>query len=327
MNARQVVLEIRDLFVEINADRTKVKPVNGVSFAVREAETLVILGESGSGKSITGLAVMGLLAPEAKVTGGEIWLGDTDLQSLDDRARRSHLGTGVAMVFQDSLSSLNPTLTVGYQIAETILYRTKASRSEAKVEALSLMHRVGIAAAEERYGHYPHQFSGGMRQRVMIAIAIALRPRVLIADEPTTALDVTVQAQIMALLADLQSEYGMALVLITHDLGVAADIADRVAVMYAGKIVETTTTSELFSQPAHPYTAALLASMPQSANRGQRLSPIIGSPPSLASIPEGCSFHPRCAMARARCSVDVPTLETVSELHETACHYHDEVSR
>ena len=327
------LLQVRDLQVEFRTRDGVAKAVNGVNYSVRAGETLAILGESGSGKSVSSQAVMGILdSPPGFVTGGEIIFKGRDLLKLGNEERRKIRGAQMAMVFQDALSSLNPVLTVGYQLGE--MYRTHkgTSRKDAKLKAVELMEKVGIPGAKERVNQYPHQFSGGMRQRVMIAMALALEPDLIIADEPTTALDVTVQAQVMELLADLQREYNMGLILITHDLGVVADVADKIAVMYAGRIVETAPVHELYSRPSHPYTKGLLQSIPRLDQKGQELYAIKGLPPNLLRIPAGCAFNPRCPMAQEICRTEVPPLFAVTEEdgrelpgRGSACHFWKEV--
>jgi len=328
------VLEVDDLHVEFRTQHGVVRAVNGIHYAVRPGETLAILGESGSGKSVSAQAIMGILdTPPGFVTRGQIRFRGEDMLRMSAEDQRKIRGAGIAMVFQDALSALNPVFTVGAQIGEMFRVHRGTSRKEAKAKAVELMERVRIPAAKARVNDYPHQFSGGMRQRVMIAMAIALDPVVLIADEPTTALDVTVQAQIMRLLEDLQGETGMGLILITHDLGVVNEVADRVAVMYAGKIVETGVIDEVFTRPAHPYTEGLMASIPQAEAKKGRLRPIRGVPPNLAAIPSGCSFHPRCPRARTGavaepgrdCVTDVPALREVAAGRRAACHYSEEV--
>ena len=271
-------------------------------------ETLAVLGESGSGKSVTAQAVMGILdMPPAKIPAGRILFRGRDMLQMKAEARRRIRGPEIAMIFQDALSSLNPVFPVGWQIAEMFRVHRGMNRSDSKAEAVRLMDRVNIPAAKMRVNDYPHQFSGGMRQRVMIAMAIALDPAVLIADEPTTALDVTVQAQVMDLLAELRDERKMGLILITHDLGVvAADIADRINVMYAGSIVESAPVHDLYRAPAHPYTEGLLKSIPRLDQKGRELFAIDGLPPSLLAIPPGCSFHPRCPRGQDRCRAEAP---------------------
>ncbi len=320
------VLEVRDLHVEFRTRRGTLRAVNGVSWSLEPGETLAILGESGSGKSVSAQAIMGLIdSPPGFITEGEIRFRGEDLFALSEDRRRRIRGDGVAMVFQDALTALNPVFSVGWQIAETYRVHRGTSKREAYAKAAELLDRVGIPSAHERLNSYPHEFSGGMRQRAMIAMALALDPEVLIADEPTTALDVTVQAQIMDLLTELRSELGMGLVLITHDLAVVAENADRVAVMYAGRIVEEGTVSEVFTEPAHPYTLGLMHSIPPLHRRVAALDPIPGTPPNPARIPPGCPFHPRCAFARQHCREVEPPLERVGEGRASACHYWEEV--
>ncbi|AGJ57079.1 ABC transporter ATP-binding protein [Streptomyces sp. FT05W] len=317
-----MLLEVRDLHVEFHTRDGVAKAVNGVNYSVAEGETLAVLGESGSGKSVTAQAVMGILdMPPGRISGGEILFKDRDLLKLKADERRRIRGQEMAMIFQDALSSLNPVLSVGQQLGEMFVVHRGMSRGDARAKAIELMDRVRIPAARERVGDFPHQFSGGMRQRIMIAMAMALEPSLIIADEPTTALDVTVQAQVMDLLAELQRELNMGLILITHDLGVVADVADKIAVMYAGRIVETSPVHEIYQAPAHPYTKGLLRSIPRLDQKGQELYAIKGLPPNLLHIPPGCAFHPRCPMAQAVCRTDVPPLYTVDEERRSACHF------
>ncbi|MFE4452723.1 ABC transporter ATP-binding protein [Streptomyces sp. NPDC056796] len=317
-----MLLEVRDLHVEFHTRDGVAKAVNGVNYSVAEGETLAVLGESGSGKSVTAQAIMGILdMPPGKISGGEILFRDRDLLKLKGEERRRIRGQEMAMIFQDALSSLNPVLSVGQQLGEMFVVHRGMSRGDAKEKAIELMDRVRIPAARERVGDFPHQFSGGMRQRIMIAMAMALEPSLIIADEPTTALDVTVQAQVMDLLAELQRELNMGLILITHDLGVVADVADKIAVMYAGRIVETSPVHEIYRAPAHPYTKGLLKSIPRLDQKGQELYAIKGLPPNLLHIPSGCAFHPRCPMAQAVCRTDEPPLYTVDEERRSACHF------
>jgi oligopeptide transport system ATP-binding protein len=323
---KQTLLSVDDLAVEFRTRDGVVHAVDGVTYDLAAGETLAILGESGSGKSVSAQAIMGILdMPPAFITRGEVRFAGEDLLTLPEKRRRHVRGERISMIFQDALSALNPVYPVGWQIAEMFRTHRGTSRSEATRAAVELMDRVHIPSAAARVGDYPHQFSGGMRQRVMIAMAIALEPDILIADEPTTALDVTVQAQIMDLLSELQRDTGMGLILITHDLGVVAQVADRVAVMYAGRIVETASIDELYSQPAHPYTEGLIASIPRLEQKGNRLTPIGGAPPNLTRVPPGCSFHPRCPRARGNCRVDEPPLYDVGPGRASACHYYEEV--
>lgn len=320
------LLDVENLQVEFRTRDGVAKAVNGVSYTIAEGETLAVLGESGSGKSVTAQAVMGILdSPPGFVTGGQVRFRGTDLLALPEEARRQHRGRSLSMIFQDALSSLNPVFPVGWQIAEMFRVHYGTSRSEARKRAIELMDRVKIPAAAERVGNFPHQFSGGMRQRIMIAMAIALDPEVLIADEPTTALDVTVQAQVMQLLADLQTESRMGLVLITHDLGVVADVADKIVVMYAGRNMEQAPVEKIYARPAHPYTKGLLESIPRVDLKGQELAAIKGLPPSLNNIPPGCEFAPRCPFARERCVEERPALREVEPGRLAACHYAEEV--
>ncbi|MFJ4980665.1 dipeptide/oligopeptide/nickel ABC transporter permease/ATP-binding protein [Streptomyces coeruleorubidus] len=320
------VLVVDGLSVDVHTPAGPVHVVRRVGFSMRSGETLALLGESGCGKSMTAHAVAGLLDPVAEVVGGQVRLDGEDLLGLGARARRRLAGPGVAMVFQDALSALNPVLTVGTQLAEPFRIHEGVSRRAAKARAVELMERVGIPEARSRADAYPHQFSGGMRQRLLIATAVALRPRVLIADEPTTALDVTVQAQIMDLLRELRGEQRTALVLITHDLGLAAEHADRVAVMYAGTVVETGPVAEVFGKPHHPYTRGLLASVPAEQHRGSRLSSIPGSPPDPGTVPAGCAFRTRCPMARERCATHRPALTGTAAGRAAACHFGKELA-
>jgi oligopeptide transport system ATP-binding protein len=328
-------LEVDGLSVDIRTITGTVRAVNDVSFAAHRGETLALLGESGCGKSMTATALVGLLEPVADVVGGSARLADVDLLAVDKKKRLRLAGTELAIVFQDALTALNPLYTVGTQLAEPFRIHQGMSAKDAKRKAIDLMVRVGIPQPETRLNSYPHQFSGGMRQRLLIAMAVALNPSVLIADEPTTALDVTVQAQIMALLRDLRSEFHMAVVLITHDLALVAEEADRVAVMYAGNIVETGPVSEVFASPRHPYTKGLLNSVPVNAVRGEDLKSIGGAPPDLHSVPAGCVYQARCPLARDLCATKRPTLEAVSggadrpatfnSSRKAACHFKEEV--
>ncbi|GGZ42359.1 ABC transporter ATP-binding protein [Streptomyces inusitatus] len=317
-----MLLEVRDLHVEFRTREGTARAVNGVDYAVEEGRTLAVLGESGSGKSVTAQAVMGILdTPPGRITGGQILFQGEDLLKLKEEQRRRIRGAGMAMIFQDALSSLNPVLNVGDQLGEMFTVHRGLSRKAARARAVELMERVGIPGAEERVRQYPHQFSGGMRQRIMIAMALALEPALIIADEPTTALDVTVQAQVMELLAGLQRELNMGLILITHDLGVVADVADRIAVMYAGRIVETAPVHDIYRAPAHPYTRGLLESIPRLDQKGRELYAIKGLPPNLTRIPPGCAFNPRCPIAQDICRTDEPPLYEVAPGRRSACHF------
>ncbi|MER8102051.1 ABC transporter ATP-binding protein [Kitasatospora sp. NPDC094016] len=323
------LLEVDDLHVEFRTRDGVARAVNGVSYSVSAGETLAVLGESGSGKSVTAQAIMGILdTPPGRITGGRILYRGEDLLAMGSRARRFVRGQKIAMIFQDALSSLNPVLSVGYQLGEMFQVHRGASRKEARERAIELMDRVRIPAARQRVGDYPHQFSGGMRQRIMIAMALSMEPDLIIADEPTTALDVTVQAQVMDLLAELQHEFHMGLILITHDLGVVADVADTIAVMYAGRIVETAPVRDLYARPAHPYTRGLLDSIPRLDQKGQNLHAIKGLPPSLLKIPQGCAFNPRCDRVQDRCLTELPPLVPMVDAEgaelpgrRSACHF------
>jgi oligopeptide transport system ATP-binding protein len=320
------LLEVEDLRVEFRTQDGVAKVINGVTYHVNAGETLAVLGESGSGKSVTAQSIMGILdTPPGFVTGGQIRFHGDDMLKMDAEERRKIRGHGIAMVFQDALSALNPVYTVGFQIGEQFRIRQGMSRKDAKQRSIEMLDQVKIPHARQRINDYPHQFSGGMRQRVMIAMSLALDPEVLIADEPTTALDVTVQAQIMDLLAELQRERQMGMILITHDLGVVADVADRIAVMYAGRIVEEANVYDLYAQPAHPYTVGLLNSIPRLDEKGQELRTIKGLPPNLLKIPSGCPFHPRCPRAQQICVDEVPALRQVGPHRASACHFAEEV--
>ena len=321
-----LLLDVEDLHVEFHTDDGIAKAINGVSFQLRQGETLAILGESGSGKSVTAQAIMGILdMPPAVIPEGKIRYCGQDLLTMDEEQRRKTRGPEISMIFQDALSSLNPVFPVGWQIAEMFREHRGLNKSDALAQAIRLMERVQIPAERERVKAYPHQFSGGMRQRIMIAMAIALDPAVLIADEPTTALDVTVQAQIMALLEELQAERQMGLILITHDLGVVADVADRIAVMYTGRLVETADILPRCATPAPPYTRGLLESIPRLDQKGQTLAAIGGLPPNLLRIPPGCPFNPRCRMAQDVCRTDLPALREIRPGRFSACHFAEEV--
>ncbi len=315
------LLEIEDLSVSFRTDRGIVRAVQGVTLHVRAGETLAIVGESGSGKSVTALSILRLLGDAGSIDSGRIVFDGENLLELSEDAMRQIRGDRIAMIFQEPMSSLNPVLTIGKQVAEPIRLHRGLSWKKAYARAAELLERVRIPDAEGRLEDYPHHFSGGMRQRVMIAMALACRPRLIIADEPTTALDVTVQAQILELLKELTREADSALILITHDLGVVARYADRVAVMYAGRIVETASARTLYAQPAHPYTEGLMASIPGIEGEiGARLRTIEGQPPDLAHLPRGCPFAPRCGFALDACRAAPPPLEAVGDDHYRACY-------
>ena len=315
------LLEVKELHAEFRLDTGTVRAVNGISFSVDAGRTLAIVGESGSGKTATALSVLRLNPePPCVYPGGEILFQGRDLLTMPEKDLRSVRGKGIAMIFQDPMTSLNPVRTVGAQIAEALVRHEKLSRSAVKARVVQALREVHLANPEDRAGQYPHQFSGGMRQRVMIAMALACRPKVLIADEPTTALDVTVQAQIVELLGELKERHEMAIILITHDLGMVAQAADDVLVMYAGRAVERATVDDLFGAPMMPYTLALLRSVPRSDRpQGSATDPIPGAPPSLMHLPAGCPFEPRCSFARQECAHTVPRLETKARGHLAAC--------
>ena len=317
------LLSVTDLRTSFFTSRGEVQAVRGVSFELTPGEILGIVGESGSGKSITCMSLLGLLKANGRVVAGSALFEGQDLLKLDDRDLRKLRGDEIGMIFQDPMTSLNPTLTVGEQVIETILRHRSISRAEARQRAIELFELVRIPSAEKRLRSYPHEFSGGMRQRVMIAIALSCDPKLLIADEPTTALDVTIQRQILALLKELQSSFGMAVILITHDLGVIAETADRVLVMYGGMVMEEAPVRRIFARPSHPYTNGLLASIPDlRTGTHQRLTPIPGSPPDMRRPPDGCPFAPRCSHAMAQCVAALPPIYEVEAGHGSRCWLH-----
>lgn len=329
MATSEPVLSVRDLVTEFRTQEGLLRAVDDVSFEVHPGETLGIVGESGSGKSVTVQSILGLIPqPPGRVVAGEAWLDGRDLLRASRRQLRAVRGKDVAMVFQDPMTSLNPVLPVGDQVVEALRTHQRAlSRKQARARAVELLQTVGVPHAEARIDEYPHQYSGGMRQRVMIAMAIANDPRVLIADEPTTALDVTIQAQVLDVLRTAQRETDAATVLITHDLGLIAEMADRVLVMYAGKVVEIGDVFTIFHEPLHPYTLGLMASLPRLHVDVERLVSIPGQPPSLLAPPSGCTFHPRCGVSqgRARCWEEEPALLDTGRDHRSRCHFYDEV--
>jgi oligopeptide transport system ATP-binding protein len=321
------LLEVSDLHVEFRTPNGVARAVRGVHFQLQPGQTLAILGESGCGKSVTAQAIMGILdTPPGFITKGAVRYRGADLLAMSEDDRRRVRANNIAMIFQDALSALNPVFSVGFQLSEPFRIHRGTSRAEAKKRAIELLDTVRIPAAKDRVNDYPHQFSGGMRQRVMIAMALALDPDIVIADEPTTALDVTVQAQIMNLLAELQAARNMGLILITHDMGVVADVADRISVMYAGRIVEEAPVHDIYARPAHPYTKALIGSIPRLDDKGRELNVIKGLPPALTRIPAGCSFHPRCRYVQDVCRTgSEPPLYTVDTGRGSACHFWKEV--
>ena len=308
MSGAAPLLSVRDLRVAFHTRRGRLVALDGVSFDIAPGEILGVVGESGAGKSLTGTAVIGLLEPPGRIDGGEIWLEGRRIDTLSPAEMRRVRGRQIGAIFQDPLTSLHPLLTVGAQLEETIRTHLPLGRAEAKARAVALLREVGIPAPETRVSQYPHQFSGGMRQRVVIALALAAEPKLIIADEPTTALDVSIQAQITALLRRLCRTHGTGVMLVTHDMGVIAETADRVAVMYAGRLVELGAVDQVARAPRHPYTAGLMASIPRMGKREDVLAQIEGSMPRLGAIPPGCAFSPRCPSASARCTSEVPTL-------------------
>ncbi|MEK6607152.1 MAG: ABC transporter ATP-binding protein [Myxococcota bacterium] len=319
---KEPLLAIRDLAVHFTTEDGLVKAVDGVSLDVEKGETLGVVGESGSGKSVTFMSILGLVpCPPGRIAGGSAVLGGADLLRADAEALRRVRGRKIAMIFQDPMTSLNPYMRIGRQIAEVLETHLATPRREAEARAIELLRLVKVPDPERRAREYPHQFSGGMRQRAMIAMALACAPEVLIADEPTTALDVTIQAQVLALLRELQQRLGMAIVLITHDLGVVAGMADRVAVMYAGRVIESGPAEDVFVRPRHPYTLGLLRSRPRiDATRGEPLWSIPGAPPAPGRVPAGCPFQPRCSFAVDACRALYPPARTVGEGHTVSCH-------
>jgi len=325
--SRTPLLEVRNLKVYFPIDEGVVKAVDDVSFTIHEGETLGIVGESGSGKSVTALTVMRILASNGRIMGGQILFRGRDLLTLPEKEMQRIRGNEIAMIFQDPMTCLNPVLSVGDQLSEAIILHQKVKKKEAWERATEMLRRVRIPLPDERMKQFPFELSGGMRQRVMIAMALSCNPSLLIADEPTTALDVTIQAQILELIAELQQEFNMAVQMITHDLGVVAEICDRVVVMYAGRVAETGMTQEIFRQPKHPYTEGLLACLPRLDEKRSRLHPIEGQPPNLAKLPPGCPFVLRCPKRFPECIDVKPPLYQVSESQSSACLLLDEEYR
>jgi peptide/nickel transport system ATP-binding protein len=316
--SNQPLLEVRDLRVEFPTRRGTLVAVDGVSLEIAPGEVLGVVGESGAGKSMTGNAVIGLLEPPGRIAGGEIRLEGERIDNLPYEKMRRIRGRRIGAIFQDPLTSLNPLYTVGRQLVETITTHLAVTEQEARDRTVALLEEVGIPSASERIGHYPHQFSGGMRQRVVISLALCAEPRLIIADEPTTALDVSIQAQIITLLKRLCHDYGTAVMLITHDMGVIAETADRVAVMYAGRITETGPVHDVVLEARHPYTHGLMGSIPKIGHNIEKLTQIDGSMPRLTEIPQGCSFNPRCDQAGPRCMKERPTLQPIDN-SQVAC--------
>lgn len=319
MSTEKPLLAVDDLSVSFKTKKGMAAAVRGVSFNVYRGESMAIVGESGSGKSVSSLALLGLLPKSAKITGSANFDGD-ELIGMKNSALQTIRGRRIAMIFQDPMTAFNPVFTIGDQIAEAMEVHGEASGDEAMSRAADLLEMVGVPEPGQRVNQYPHEFSGGMRQRAMIAMAIANKPDLLIADEPTTALDVTIQAQVLEVLADIREETGAAMILITHDLGVVAGASDRIQVMYGGRIFERGTTNDVFYDPQNPYTRGLLESMPRVDAVGERLVPIHGSPPSILNMPDGCAFAPRCDFVTSVCNESSATLQLVSAGHESRCH-------
>ncbi|PLS77754.1 MAG: methionine ABC transporter ATP-binding protein [Chloroflexi bacterium] len=321
------LLEVKDLWVEFKRPGGTVHAVNGVSFSLQPGESLGIVGESGSGKSVTVLSVLGLIARNGRVVKGEALLDGEDLITMSPEERREVRGKDVGVIFQDPMTSLNPIMRIGKQITESMITRKLYTPKEAKDRAIDLLRRVGIPQPEQRFNDYPFQFSGGMRQRVMIALALALNPKLLVADEPTTALDVTVQAQVLKLLDDLRREMGMGMIIITHDFGVATNYCNRINVMYAGQVMESATVDQLITRTANPYTLGLLESTMEIGHGKQAIQPIPGNPPSAMMVHQGCPFSTRCRYSTERCRVEKPVLRAIEPNHLVFCHYAEEVMR
>lgn len=322
MSEKENLISIRDLTIHYFTDDGVVKAVNGIDLDIAKGETLGLVGETGAGKTTTALGIMRLIPnPPGRIVGGEIIFDGADLLKESEKGMRRHRGFDFSMIFQDPMTSLNPVLTVGDQIAEVVRLHEKVSRAEANKKAAQMLELVGIPA--ERMSDYPSQFSGGMKQRVVIAIALACNPQLIIADEPTTALDVTIQAQVLALMSELREKFQTAMLLITHDLGVVAEICDKVAIMYAGQIVEYGTLEDIYENVCHPYTKGLFDSLPSLSTKVHRLNPINGLMPDPANLPSGCPFHPRCPRSCARCKTEAPKNVEVAPGHLVRCHLYD----
>ena len=321
------LLEIEGLRTQFFTSSGIVKAVDGITYDVEAGETVAVVGESGCGKSVSALSILRLVAePAGKVVGGTIKFQGQDLLALSDIEMRKIRGNDIAMVFQEPMTSLNPVLTIGLQLTETLTHHLNMSKEEATARAVELLGLVGISEPERRLAQYPHHLSGGMRQRVMIAMALCCDPKLIIADEPTTALDVTIQAQILELMKNLTRDFGVAMIIITHNLGVVARYADRVNVMYAGKIIETGTAKDIYHTPKHPYTLALLKSVPRiDQPRVAKLDPVQGQPPDLSKLDGGCAFRPRCRFATDKCAQSIPELEKIDGVHASACFRHNEL--
>ncbi|MCR5669130.1 MAG: ABC transporter ATP-binding protein [Lachnospiraceae bacterium] len=313
------VLEVNDLNTSFFTDAGEVKAVNGITFKLEPGKTLGIVGESGSGKSVSAYSIMQILAETGRVTGGEVKFRGENILDYNEKQMQKFRGEKISIIFQDPMTSLNPVFTVGYQLEEAVLLHTNKTKEEAKARAIEMLTLVGVNEPESRVKQYPHELSGGMRQRVMIAMALCCEPDVLIADEPTTALDVTIQAQILELMQDLQKQLGMAIIMVTHDLGVIASMCDEIMVMYGGRVCERGTADDIFYHPAHEYTKGLLRSIPRHDNMGEKLVPIGGTPINLLNMPEGCAFCPRCDEAMKICLTEKPEEVQVGEGHTAAC--------
>ena len=326
------LLQVKNLCTSFDVDAGEVRAVNGISFSLEKGKVLGIVGESGSGKSVTAYSIMRILVEPGRIKSGEILFEGQDIVKFSKKQMSEFRGKRVSIIFQDPMTSLNPTYTIGNQLREAILLHTDRNREQANARAVEMLKLVGVNEPEKRLKQYPHELSGGMRQRVMIAMALACEPDILIADEPTTALDVTIQAQILELMKDLQKKLGMAIIMITHDLGVIADMCDEIIVMYAGRICERGTVDEIFYNPRHEYTKGLLRSIPKLDARNQRLIPIAGSPVDLTSMPAGCAFASRCDCAMKICLTDLPEELPINENHRAACwmnvkHVYDEARK
>jgi oligopeptide/dipeptide ABC transporter ATP-binding protein len=313
------LLEVRDLHVEFKTSRGRLQALNGISFSVQQGEVFGLVGETGCGKTVTGLAMMNLLSKSARIPRGEVWLEKKNLLSLSRKEMQMVRGGKIAMIFQDPSSSLNPVFTIGGQMTRVIRRHTSMSATQARNFALEMLAAVGLPDIQRIFTAYPHQLSGGQQQRVMIGMALSCRPRLLIADEPTTALDVTIQAQILRLLRTLQAEFDISIILITHNLGVVAQTCDRLGILYAGRMVEVGTTEAIFNHPQHPYTRGLMNAIPRPGSRGKKMAAIPGSVPSNPGSVEGCAFAPRCEFAYQRCKLERPGMYTVEAEHGTAC--------
>ncbi|WP_264737529.1 ABC transporter ATP-binding protein [Cytobacillus firmus] len=323
MSETDTLLEVKDLKTHFFTEDGVIPSVNGVSFTVKKGETIGIVGESGCGKSVTSLSILQLVSKPGRIVGGQILLNGTDLTKNSNKQMRKIRGNKISMIFQEPLTSLNPVFTIGSQISESIRLHQKIDRRKAKELAIDMLSKVGISNGDNLYNSFPHQLSGGMRQRVMIAMALSCRPQLLIADEPTTALDVTIQAQILKLMKKLREEYNTSIIMITHDLGVVAEMADRVIVMYAGQIVEQNNVFELFNNPKHPYTQGLLNSTPKIHQLKDQLESIEGNVPTPSNLPKGCKFHPRCPFSMEKCSQQEPPLLQVNSESSVRCWIHE----